>query len=317
MQKREKILAVVVGGLLLLVALRSLFGRVSAALADRRGQVATLQDEIASKETKVDRGNRAAARLAAWEQRSLPSDLELARTLYQNWLLGLVDAAHLSNATVDSSRAIGRRNVYHKLPFTVRGRGTLEQVTRFLYDFYRASHLHQVRNLTIKPIETGSQVEVVLSIEALALPGAERKDKLSEQPATRLAHNDLKEYTRAIVGRNLFAVYTPPPPPQPVRTRATEQRTASSRSTEFDARGQAVLTAILEIGSRPQAWVNVRTTGETLKLSEGDDFRVGEFRAKVVRIGGQDMEILAAGQRQLVGLGESLKQAAPLPKEDL
>src|SRR5919106_133332 len=115
MQPREKILAAVVAGLLALLGVYVLGGRVLAAFNQRREQLATLKGVIREKEGLVARGKQAGRQLAEWETRSLPSDRELARTLYQNWLGRIVERAKLRDVNIAPGHG-SMQKAYYKLP---------------------------------------------------------------------------------------------------------------------------------------------------------------------------------------------------------
>src|SRR5687768_16484736 len=136
MQPRERMLAMAVGGLLVLLVSFWMFGKVRKAFTDRYALIAVREGEIRDRLQREERGKKATQQLAHWEHRSLPSELELARTLYQNWLVRLADKNKLENVNVDAGRGGMHRNIYHKLPFTVQSRGSLEQAVAFLHDFY-------------------------------------------------------------------------------------------------------------------------------------------------------------------------------------
>jgi hypothetical protein len=308
MQRREIILTTVVAGLIGLVAAGYGHRWYRGLFAARQSRVDALQKEIADKELKIARGQRAAAHLAQWEHRSLPANRELARSLYQSWLRAIVDRVKLTAADVTSQIVPSRRDAFDRLSFTINGRGSLEQLTRLLYEFYGANHLHQIRSLKVKPLADAKQLELQIVVEALVLPGADRQDDLNREPARQLALGDLAKYQAVIVSRNLFSQYLPPKPPI-VEDRPTPP--------EFDIAKFAVITGIFEVGQRPQMWLNVRTTGKTLKLFEGDRFEVGTLSGTVIRIGSRRVELSAGGKRLLVALGESLRDAAELPSGDL
>lgn len=307
MQRRERLLAITTAGLLGLVGAQLLYGSVQARFDDRHARLEGLRRDIDEKETQILRGKRIARQLADWQRRSLPADVQLARSLYQNWLSELVDQVQLSKANVVSSPVTTRRDAYHRLPFSVRGQGTLTQVTELLYKFYRADHLHRIVSLNLTPLEAagdkgGKTLDVFLSIEALALPAADRTDALNAAPAERLALADLEAYRKIIVERNLFAPYSPPP-------------IAKKDGPEFDAARHAFLTAVLESGGRPQAWLNVRTSGELMKLHEGDTFKVGPLNGTITKItiSPRAIEYEADGRRRRVPLGKSLRDGKELP----
>ncbi len=114
----------------------------------------------------------------------------------------------------------------------------------------------------------------------------------------------------AIVERNLFAAYVPPPPPP--RPRETTVA-APPPPPAFDPAKYTYLTSIIEVDSRPQAWLNVRPTKQTLRLFVGDGITVGKFSGKLVRIADKEIEIESDGKRRVVALGKSLDQAVELP----
>jgi Tfp pilus assembly protein PilO len=302
MQPREKLLASAVGVLLALLVTYWLFGKVRRAFSERYALIEVREGEIREKDSRVQRGNKAKAQLAHWEHRSLPSDQDLARTLYQNWLVKLVHENKLGNVSVSAGRGGMHRNTYYNIPFSVQCKGTLEQMVAFLHDFYSTNHLHQLRELSIKPSSSARSLDLNFTIEALVLPGADRKDALNEEPGDRLMHATLAAYSEPIVKRNLFAEYVPPQPPRP-------QVAREQPPPAFDPAKFAVLTGITEDGVNTHAWINVRTSGELLKLRKGDKIKVGEFEATITRIDASSIELDNDGKRRWLSLGKTLPQA--------
>lgn len=291
MQKREKILAVGVGVLAVGYVGHWLFSSLLQAPLEQRRHVADgLKSEIEKKQSQIHRGRQAAAKLEEWQAQSLPSKREVAASLYQDWLLDQVGKAGFRMPNVDSGEAVNRKDIYTRLPFSVRGRATLQQLTQFLYQFYSANHLHQVQRINMTPVPKSDELEISLAIEALVLPAADRTDQLSALPSNRLASNELTAY-QVIVERNLFG-----------------QTGAGVDPADF-----AFLTAVLDVGGIPQAWLTVRTTGEILKLKPGESFEVGQFRGTVAEITAPDIIIDSDEERWLLTLGEKLSQATALP----
>jgi hypothetical protein len=313
MQKREKQLAAAVAVLVALVGGKYVIESWHTSVSQRSNRIANLEKEIGQKEVKLARGRQAKARLAAHEKRSLPADRQLARSLYQNWLRGVVDRAKFTGVDFNTPAAPGRNN-FERLVFSINCRGTLEQLTQFLHDFYSANHLHMIRRLQVQPIDASKELKLIIIVDALSLPGADRKE-LNSEPATRLAQKDLASYRKTIVERNLFAEYSPPAPP-PV-AKKDDPKPVEPKPPGFDVAKFAFLTAILQVGERPQIWVNVRTTGQILKLAEGDKFDIGNLHGTVKRIDEKAVELEADGKRLLVALGENLRDAAVLPPGEL
>jgi hypothetical protein len=265
---------------------------VQGPLDLRRSRADRLQNELEKREKELARARAAVKDLAAFEEQSLPSDPQVARSLYRAWLLQLVTKVGFVNRNVEAGEPVGRRGLFQSITFTVQGRGTLGQLTRFLYEFYRAGHLHQVRSLAITPLSNPGQLDLSLVIEALVLPLAEEKDQLSQSVSDRLAWEKFEDYA-AIPRRNLFG------------------STGTSDPTDH-----AFVTAIQYVNGRPEVWLTLRTEDKVVKLKPGESFQVGQFAGKVIEIEGDDVVLEEAdGQRWLVSFGESLAQAFALPGE--
>lgn len=317
MQKREKILFALVVSLLGMMGLQYGYNAIDEQFTRRQARIDSLQQDISRKELQVHKGQRAGRALAEYEARSLPADRELARSLYQNWLMTLVEKSGLSGGVTSQAPQSQRAN-FDRLSFAVSGQGTLSEVVQLLHDFYSANHLQQVRMLSLKPIEEGKKFELLLGIEALALPGAKHADQLPAEPSTRLALADFAAYQKPITTRNIFAPYTPPPPkpaPKPEPPRVVEK--PAPTPPPFDVAKHTTVSAIISDNGEPQVWLNNRTTGNVLRLNEGGQFEVGTLRGTIGRIGLREIELLVDGQRLLVGLGENLRDGSPMSADGI
>jgi hypothetical protein len=293
MNRREKILASAIGAVAVLYGGNWLYqANYVAPLNERAADVDRLRENVAKRELDIARFRKANQQLKRWQAQSLPADPEIARGLYQGWLVGLVGNAGFLTPNVDSSEPITRKGLYTSLRFTARGRGTPEQLTRFLFDFYRADHLHHIESLNLTPVPRSDELDIALSIEALSLPEGERKDQLSTRTSERLASDQLADY-RVIVDRNLFGI----------------------GGGGYDAADFAYLTAITEVNGEPEAWFTLRASGELLKLRNGQPFQIGALAGSIAEISDSDVILNCEDERWLVGVGESLMQASTLPPE--
>jgi hypothetical protein len=293
MNQREKIMASAIGVAAVLYGGNWLYqSNYVTPLEERAAEVDRLRENIAKRELDIARFRKANQQLKRWQAQSLPSDAEIARGLYQAWLVGLVGQAGFLTPNVDSSEPITRKDLYTSLRFTARGRGTPEQLTRFLFDFYRADHLHHIESLNLTPVPRSDELDIALSIEALSLPDGERKDTLSTRTSDRLASDRLTDY-RVIVERNLFGI----------------------GGGGYDAADFAYLTAITEVNGEPEAWFTLRASGELLKLRSGQPFQIGALSGNIAEISDSDVILNCEDERWLVGVGESLMQASTLPPE--
>jgi Tfp pilus assembly protein PilO len=291
--QREKILAAGVGAIAVLYAGHWMYQvAYEGPLQERRAETLRLREDIAKRELDLAKFRKASRESKSWQAQSLPSDTEVARSLYQAWLVELVGAAGLSNANVDSGEPVSRKGMYNSLNFSVRGRGTLKQLTKFLFDFYRADHLHQIQSLSLTPVPRLEELDFAISIEALSLDNAASKDQLSNHVSDRLASDDLADY-QSIVDRNLFGV-------------------GGGAADEADF---AYLTAIIEVNGQAEAWFTLRASGQLLKLRSQQSFDIGPFHGTVDQIHDSDVVLLCDDERWLISVGENLMQASTLPPE--
>ena len=150
LKKREKIMAIAAGAVGVLLVGYLLFVAGDPRLRDDlRKECKKAREAVEEQRRKMDAAEKAVARLTDWQRRSLPADLGSARSLYQDWLHGIADRAKFTQVKVTSSAgAAPKSKVYTPFIFTLRGRATLEQLTRFLNDFYRAGHFTRLANST-------------------------------------------------------------------------------------------------------------------------------------------------------------------------
>jgi len=258
-------------------------------LADKQHD---LEEKLDKRQKELKRTKKTAKNAAAFEHQSLPSNVDVARSVYRSWLIQQVEQAGIVSPNVDSGSPANHHGLFQSLPFSIRGRATLEQLTRFLYAFYRANHLHQIQSLGITPLSNSPQLDISLSIEALILPGADRADRLADGPSEAWTARQFDEF-RSIVRRNLFAA-----------------------GGALDSVAQTFLSGITAVDGRFQAWFDLRASNKTVKLSVGDTLDVGEFRGTVVDIDKLDVTLESAGERWLISVGENLDQAFAVPQLD-
>ena len=103
-------------------------------------------------------------------------------------------------------------------------------------------------------------------------------------------------------------VVEPQPEPEPV---------VQEEPPSFDPATQAFITGVVEVNGRPEIWVKVRTTGELLKLHEGDRIQVGEFDGVVQKIHRKAIAIQRGEKQVFLKQGQSLAQAAELNADEI
>jgi hypothetical protein len=295
MQTRERILAFAFGALVVGYGGNWLFETaLQGPLDRRRSAIAREQKKIQSLEAKLGQARKAGKELAEWEAQSLPSDVSQARRLYQAWLTDMINQIGLSDLSFNAGTPVSRKGYFNVVSFAVRGRGTLAQLVELLFEFYSADHLHQIQKLDITPSSQDSNLlDLSISIEALALPGADRREQLSTRTSHRLASATLADY-QSIVKRNLFRF----------------------GGTGADATDYTYLTAVIDVNDQLEAWFTSRNTGDVVKLHQGDSIDIGQFRGTIIDIQGSDIVVQSEDdERWLLTVGENLAQASALPPE--
>lgn len=232
MTKREKTLALLIAVLVAAMIGWAAISRISGAFESRYASIEQLDEEIKDKNFVLDRGTRAARKLAEYEKASLPGDPGLARSLYQGWLLELAqEKVALEGVNVGPlpSRPVG--DVYYKHAFNVNCDGDLRQLTEFLHTFYSTGFLHRITRLHVKPHVNSKLLNLSLTVEAISLNTAPNVSELKPPPGQRLAGAELETYTASILNRNMFSPANQPPQ----LARLGTQRGNPRRSLRFQA----------------------------------------------------------------------------------
>jgi hypothetical protein len=333
LKKREKIFAAIVGGLLVVAAVYWLWPSTEDLLGDVRDKIAALDsvradqaksaavpdlDELLRNlQQKKDDAQKQAAilkrdldRLPDLRSRALPASPDIAKREYQNWL-GKLASNDLKNHKLEAREPQPLKYtdvsdkkshvIYEKLHFTITSQSTIDELTRFLFDFYSAGHLHKICSVKITPlVNKPSQLELTIQVEALSLPDSKQTDKLSSEKGNRLKLASVDAYKDKIVKREPFLAYAPP-------RRRDDDKGPPQQPTKIDPLQYTFLTAILEADGVPEAWLYERPADKVYKVHEGEEFNIGKVKGKVNRIGSNDIDVEIDGKSRTVGYGSSLK----------
>lgn len=233
MNQRERILAIAVGVMLVAVVGWFVEGYISSQFTQRRTDISSLEKEIKKFKRQIMLGQGAAHTISEFEQRSLPSNPEIARSHYHDWLASELGKAGLIEQDVKAKQSQVEKDLYVLQTFDVSAKGTLPQTIDLLHAFYSVDWLHRIRTLTIKPIPDSKLLDVHLDVDALSLVQAPSATELVARPSKRLALPDRQAYHAVIGGRNLFG-----PPNQPPRLTVSGSKDVNtSRPAELNARG--------------------------------------------------------------------------------
>jgi len=248
----------------------------------RRKQIIALNSKITEYDQKyISLAQQEIPWLQYWYSQSLPANPEVAQSLYRAWLLEVGEYVGIAGRTVNASQAV-RRGAFYSMNFSLRGMGTLDQLTQFLYEFYNTGHLHKITSISITPVGRAGTLDLSLAIETLIVPQANRPG-LGTGPAYRLTSLLLDDY-EVIPVRNLFSV---------------------GGGSSIDPVAHTYLTAVNYVNDEPQAWFTLRTTGAVMKLGRDDQLvQTGDSIRKLCQV--DDLQsVYFDGSRSEVGsIGE-------------
>jgi hypothetical protein len=307
LNKRERILAAAVGVTALLAILILAWQYVftgGESLSALQARFTALDAKVNKKKEYLAAAKRAAVKLDDWIRRSLPSNVEKGRSLYQTWLRETVNKAGFSETKIDALTGQSRRGVFEELRYSIKAQASLQQLTQFLFDFYRAGHLHKISILSITPVDKSKDFTVNVTVEALALNDADRTDRLTKEQGKRLQKQSFDDYKKTIVDRNVFTAYVDPKPKETERRPPREE--IKPQPPKFEHLEFTKLTAIVEIDGQPQAWIETKTTGKSYKARVGEDLDIASAKIKVLRIGTRDIELQIGDEKRTITLGQNL-----------
>jgi hypothetical protein len=270
-------------------------------LRAKDAEITNLVSQVAAKQKELYAAQDAEYDIRSWQARSLPADLSLAQTLYQDFLRQLLEEAEISRPKIAPSAPASQGNHYRRLPFLITARTGLAQLTRFLHSFESAGYLHQIRRLAIKPVVTEGKLDgfdVSLSIEAASLPDATTEGKLPKKPE----RPPLKVPTLADVGviaaKNVF---------QPTSlVEASVEVVEEAKTEEKDERSSIYLTATLEENGVAKVWLTNRETNERSIIAEGEPISIGGMKGTVVEISAREVLFRVDDKVGAVRLGNNL-----------
>lgn len=309
MTKREKILATLVGLLVLFFGGGRLWTRYNTSLATKRAQLLAAQERLGAAKLELARGEAAIMQLQEWQDRSLPADREAAQMMYRVWLEEQLKASGLVVEEFLPLQRLAPAAGYSAIGYTMNVHGNMQALTKFLHAFYRSELLQQITRMQLRPDTNPAQLKISLQTEALILPGT-FNETLPTGTAERSVKPTAADYAQSIGGRNVFTVYRPPRPERPV----TASRPAPP-PPKFDDAKFAFFTGTIQVDGRYQAWIHVRTTNETLRLFAGDEVKVGQFDGKIVSIEPRAIVVQSGEEKLRVNLGQNLRDGKPLAAE--
>lgn len=204
MTDRERFLVMVICAVGLVALSFAGLQKVSGMFRHRKARIDALTTDIGKLKLKIRQGQQATSEMNEWEEQALSSDPEEAASRYKSWLTEWVHNHDVVDPEVKVEAARNNRDFYTVHPFTVSGRTDLRQLTTMMHKFYAARQLHRIRGLTVTPVGE-KELDVYLSIDALALPAAVDREEIVIDEERLAALGSLEDFEGPIFKRNLFS----------------------------------------------------------------------------------------------------------------
>jgi hypothetical protein len=301
MTQREKILAGTVGMIAVLWVGSSGLTRYRDAFEANRSELREAEQEVSQARTAKLRGQRAMTKLRRWQKQSLPTNADIANSLYQDWLQKQMTEAGLKVADIKSSAGLrGGNDRTQEFTYVVTASGQMSQLVDFLSRFYQAGHLQRISRASLAPAKEGNDLSITLTVDALSMRDSPRTDTLSDLKSD-LKLPPLEELQAAIAKRDLFAPFK-------------DTAVVASKPQENEA-DQAFISGM---GQGDGGWymsIRMKDSGKMMYFRAGDSIQIGKFTGKVSEIDGRRAIVEQEGNRLQIFLGQSLGQAQPVTQQ--
>jgi len=279
--KREKILAAVVGGILVVVILHTIVNGMFLAPADQ------LAKDIRETKNKIKDLNRTAksmkaneSRLEKFAARTYGSDEEEIKNRVFGRLMKLLDRSGLgSEGKVVKTPDFDHKRDYTEVSWSVDKSGKIEHILNLLYLIDSDPTLHRVENLVITPRHRDGTFNVQFRYVALSLATKNGKQFTATQPAETVVAAKLNSPKRlvyeAVARRDIFRPYikrAPKPVVTVSKPPSTPTRTTPPPPTPpAKAKPKYRICGLPKLGGRPEVWVinDIDTTAAVKKYKEG------------------------------------------------
>ncbi len=322
MNQREKLLATLVALLGLIFLGYFVWSGVQTALGRRTATLNRLHETLEKQDLTLRKAAVATRLLGDFQKRSLPSDRERAHSVYQQWLLNLVDKIGFADPSVKVAERRVRNPFFDQSDFDITGEATLTQLTEFLADFYASNDLHRVSQLSITPVANSRTLDILVEVEALSLPNSQRMTVGDTKSPLFLADEAAADQA-TILNRSMFFAANQPPQIESVGSQEAVQGSPFSvelTATDPDSWDELQFTldgevpAGLELKQRQNNLAELRWTP-----SNTGDFKIEvvvqdsghpqqrattSFRVSVVEERAAD-ESSSEGGRQVVGFDDA------------
>ncbi|HBE70081.1 MAG TPA: hypothetical protein DDW52_18190 [Planctomycetaceae bacterium] len=229
MTKRERMLATGVGAIGVLLGGQYGVNYVQSGFETQEKSIKSTRNEIEKLEDSIFEGQLANRTLEKLREKSLPSDENVLRKEYTNWLTALGRQTGVEGLSVNKFGRTITTDAYTEYDFNIAGKCRTDEVVDFLAAFYDKDYLHSIASLSMTPIPREQDMFMMdAKIRAIALNDAPKDVMPSDEPSGRLKKSADK-YREVILARNPFS---PPNNPPKIETDSKLEIVAGERWSE-------------------------------------------------------------------------------------
>lgn len=278
MNKREKILAVAVGLVVIVLGGKFLFTKVFLApLDDVERDIAAVQKKIDETKRKLQAKNRLIREWKSLCDRSLGHDPEKADLLLNERVTELIAASGLDKVTRTPASPVSRKGSgISFVAVNLTGRGSLAQIVSFLELLYREPYAVKVTALSLSPEDRGDRIKIAnCRIEAIVptRPALGSMPSSTSRPAIPTVRRGSPDPQYAMIAtRNLFKPFTPPPPPVVQASRTPDPPRPTGHTPPVlprDPNGRpGDVIGTVAIGAQAGAYIRNRTEPKLYNLKD-------------------------------------------------
>ncbi len=225
MNQREKILAGGVAVVVVLAVGQYTLNSIRSSFDAKYMRLDSAQSRAMDQSNTITKGLLARRKISDATERSLPSNIEAAKTIYGEWLIRFAADSKLRNSSHNFLSESTVPGVYHSLKFSLNGDANLIELTQMLYRFYESPYLHRISDMKLEPTKEYGVMTVKLTIEILSIDSARKDQPIPELKDFKMMAHSADEYVKLIADRNLFAPANRPPKWSASATASTIQGT--------------------------------------------------------------------------------------------
>ena len=149
-----------------------------------------------NQKTKVEKVNATLPTLEQWRRLSLPSNIDLARVEYKQYIIDLMRKTGIlleqfpqPPADTKSKEVLVSKNkqpIYTALNFNVRAKARMANLVSFLQEFQKTPYMHRIKSMVIERTDSTAKKDsefmtLQLVMEALVILDAEKDLKKSKK----------------------------------------------------------------------------------------------------------------------------------------